>query len=644
MGIRGLRHALSRYGTPGSLSGENVVIDGPSLVHRILEGCIFKRQPPDSFACHPSYATLGRLLISWLDELGRNDVRVRKIFFDGYLPPVKWDIRHDRLRTQSKLMKELVISFPAGSSKLPESIYNAIEKGSALPQSGFPYMAIVPKPPFLIPGVLEILRAHQEWGPLVEIVPGEADMYCAEYVRQHGGTILTTDSDLLVADLGENGTVSYLSDIIPAEHVPSPTSELSDIVPAGQSPTSVGLTALKFSSRAIEKSLQLDIPGGLGRVAFEMEKHGLKFNQATRPGKVMALTGSRKLRFQEFLEDYTFKTYLPKDHFIHGVLSTLDARVAEIVVQALTLDGSGAETRGPDSMSMFLPVVIEDRSKKSAWYMSTAVRELAYGVLQRYSSYQARTVFEYRLLDASDRLGRRVDVPGPKELDEQCASLASTLEQLASRLAAGHKKQMLWLAFAISQEILWSKLEQRSPLSISLINNTGARKTENNKDKTTAGKEGDIYDWDIIQFTARVQATFYSLRMAKQFLQVAAHLSSKDSTTQLPKSMLDLHNQLKHLPPIVEWPLVPNMSRALATAREARVLAAVMDVLGLSPSELLLPPSPPPPPPTEIKKKKGPEESPWPALRLASDQRKAEKKKKGWKSTATNRFSALGSA
>jgi hypothetical protein len=74
MGIRGLRPALTQYGKLNLL--ENVVIDGPALVHRIFDGCVFKRQPLESFVCHPSYSTLGRLLINWLDELGKNNVIV----------------------------------------------------------------------------------------------------------------------------------------------------------------------------------------------------------------------------------------------------------------------------------------------------------------------------------------------------------------------------------------------------------------------------------------------------------------------------------------------------------------------------------------------------------------------------------------
>jgi hypothetical protein len=80
MGIKGLSTALSRYGSPvlTSLSGEAVVIDGPALVYRILGGCMTqkKRTGTHSFLHYPSYSLLGSLVLGWLDELGKNHVKV----------------------------------------------------------------------------------------------------------------------------------------------------------------------------------------------------------------------------------------------------------------------------------------------------------------------------------------------------------------------------------------------------------------------------------------------------------------------------------------------------------------------------------------------------------------------------------------
>jgi hypothetical protein len=76
MGIRGLSGPLHRYGTLSSLSGDTVVIDGPSLIHQIFHGCLETPQYFGRFHFQPSYSTLGRIVVEWLEDLRRCDVTV----------------------------------------------------------------------------------------------------------------------------------------------------------------------------------------------------------------------------------------------------------------------------------------------------------------------------------------------------------------------------------------------------------------------------------------------------------------------------------------------------------------------------------------------------------------------------------------
>src|SRR5262249_11662165 len=48
---------------------------------------------------------------------------------------------------------------------------------------------------------------------VVSVVPGEADSYCAEFVRKEGGVVITGDSDLLVHELGPSSSVVFFKDI-----------------------------------------------------------------------------------------------------------------------------------------------------------------------------------------------------------------------------------------------------------------------------------------------------------------------------------------------------------------------------------------------------------------------------------------------
>jgi hypothetical protein len=195
--------------------------------------------------------------------------------------------------------------------------------------------------------------------------------------------------------------------------------------------------------------------------------------------------------------------------------------------------------------------------------MSTAVRQLAYGIMQGFALHKSSSVIEYRLLEASNSLmGRKTHVLGSGEALEQCRLLVRTLKQLTEHMHCG---DMQWLAFAIYQDIMWSTSEQRPPLCAVLISIA----------KRRAG-DGDEYSWDTIHFTAQVQASLYSLRMVKQALDVAASLSQT-----LPTPMRELREWLSNLPAIAEWPTVDNISQKLATAGESDILTVITDMLGV---------------------------------------------------------------
>ncbi|KAI0875965.1 hypothetical protein GGS24DRAFT_260906 [Hypoxylon argillaceum] len=554
MGIQGLSSIGRRYGRFRPLSGDTVVIDGPALVYQILDGCMRKRPNTNGFICQPSYSTLGRTVIGWLEELRRHNVVVRKIYFDGYLPPSKWQVRQIRLLRQSRAMRDLLVSHPYGSSKLPDGAFETIKPEIALTQNiSQSHSSWVPKPPFLIPAVIDILKSCHTWGPLVEVVSGEADMFCAEDIRRYGGVLLTTDSDLLITELGANGSVSFLADVGPAD----------------RSDKYQGLVACKFSLHAVNNTLGLNNVGGLPRVAFEKAKHRTSFYEALSRAKYGIDKTLESPEFRTFMEEYSMKEYLPKDHPAQRILSNLDPRISEIVVQTLLFHGEGTvpdfgsanNSRGPETLAMFLPIMIENRDRKSAWTMSTAVRQLAYSILQMVAIHQSPAVIEYRLLDAYNSLmGRQIDILGLDETLEQCRLLTDTLRQLTERIPGA---DMRWLSFAIYQDIVWSRSEDRLPLSALL-----SRKAKNKS------HDADEHSWDAIHFTAQIQASLYSLRMARQILDVVTSLQGV-----LPSPIRELREGLRTLPPIAEWPTVENILQVLATAGEANTISTITDML-----------------------------------------------------------------
>lgn len=48
---------------------------------------------------------------------------------------------------------------------------------------------------------------------VTKMVPGEADPYCARRARRKGGIVFTSDSDMLIYDLGNDGYIVYLTDL-----------------------------------------------------------------------------------------------------------------------------------------------------------------------------------------------------------------------------------------------------------------------------------------------------------------------------------------------------------------------------------------------------------------------------------------------
>ena len=71
-------------------------------------------------------------------------------------------------------------------------------------------------PSFLVPSLLEGLRESRYAG-VTEMVAGEAEAYCARYLRMQmqtdRGIILSNDSDCLLYDIGDHGAVVFIYDI-----------------------------------------------------------------------------------------------------------------------------------------------------------------------------------------------------------------------------------------------------------------------------------------------------------------------------------------------------------------------------------------------------------------------------------------------
>ncbi|KAI1659851.1 XPG domain containing-domain-containing protein [Daldinia decipiens] len=574
MGIRGFTQGIQRFGVFSPLSGDTVVIDGPALVHRISDAVCRQRPSTSGFACQPPYSLLSRMVIGWLDELKNHNVNVRKIYFDGYLPPSKWQVRQERLVSQSQSMKALASSRPFGSPTTPEGAFRDVRANTTLTRiSSRSLLDALPKPAFMIPAVLEALKASEDWGPLVVVVPGEADIFCAQDIRENGGTLLTNDSDLLIQDLGVKGCMSFLWDVIPVD----PDSKES------------GMVAMKISLHDINDRLGLTNLGGLPRVAFEKQKGWMSFDAAVQKVRNSHEDTLHSPEYQAFVDELQGKEYMPSHHPVFTMLSSLDPRISEVVVQILLLEqmeenptesDDPAELddpteldektlRGPETLSIFLPVMVENHDKRSAWTSSTNIRQIGYSILQNLARQRYNKIIEYRTLDPSTSLtGRQIEIPNFEETADNCTQLVTVLDKLAEALPSS----LQWLAFAVYQDIEWSTSEQRPSLSATLVNKI-----------INGSKFLEEYSWDLIHFTAQVQACLYSLRIVKQILDVVV---STSTSQDLPAPALQLHNRLTLVPLIGEWPTIEHMSDLMSKFGNAEGLRVITDMLGIPSIEI----------------------------------------------------------
>ncbi|KAI0596853.1 XPG domain containing-domain-containing protein [Biscogniauxia sp. FL1348] len=545
MGIPGITQVLRGYGSFTCLRGESVVIDGPSLVYRIYEGIVKYRPFGAGFVCMPPYAFLARATITWLYELQKHGVNVRSIYFDGYLPPSKWAVRRSRLIGQSENMKSLLLSHPSGSPPHPSNAFDHVNIDVSITNKfAHRMLNAVPKPPFLIPAVLELLARDSVLGPLVRVVPGEADVFCAEDVRQNdGGTVVTGDSDLLITDLGPHGRVAFFGDIEP----PRCWSE-------GESPS---IKAWLLSSSDINRKMGIADAGGISYAAFVKINGEMSFAEAIEHIKTNSAHELDSPEYHHFMEEHQMREYISPDHPVLGILSTLDPRISEVVVQSLLLQDQSTGPRGPENLSIFLPVLIEHHDRKSAWDMSTPVRQIAYSLLR------SADIIEYRVLDRLTSVpGRRVEIPEPEEAVGQLAQLVETLKKLNECPVPSN---MEWFVFAAYQDIVWSASEGRPSQLAALL-----YKVEDEVGDT------EEYSWDLIHFTASFHASLYSLRILKQLLKVSDFLER-----DLPGLARELDVLLSTLPGITEWPTIEDMPALFSTFREAGAATFITNMLGM---------------------------------------------------------------
>ncbi|KAL5605465.1 hypothetical protein FOVSG1_005612 [Fusarium oxysporum f. sp. vasinfectum] len=526
MGIPRLIPTLEPYVVHGLLNNEHVVIDGPALAYHILYICNRHGIP------QPSYKLLGETAVAWLDELTRRGVGIDAIYFDGYLPQGKEPVRMQRM---IKSLNQLKVSHSSETNGFFPSYFSAANEIAPVLFSAVkpPGKSALP-PSFHVPAIIDALRSSPRYTKIVILVPGEADAYCAQHLSQSGGTVLTSDSDLLVHDLGK-GSVVFLRDIY-----------LDD-----QS----NLACASFRPSHICEKLKLASSAEMCRLAYERKRSA----HSTLPQLLQkcAQPTTDQTGYTEFCHEYLDHVVAPIPTSTCGTvieIGSLDPRISEMVLQLGPQSGHMHTTSDP---KMFLPILLESPSRGSAWEQSTSIRQLAYTVARWIIPGAFSTVQEYRRVNTLVQKGRQVPMLPQKE----AKAWSQELVRLMTMIRAGTQVDITraWYILCLTLDIRYSHEDGKHSHSLQIL--------EESLQAPTFRK----ITWDTLHFVAHLQAAFYSFRLLKQII----------SLGQLQRTLPDLNDMLSSLPPLAEFPDVERTIVFLQRSNEDRIYKKISRLVPL---------------------------------------------------------------
>ncbi len=387
-----------------------------------------------------------------------------------------------------------------------------------------------PVPAFAVQAIREALDQSDCYGPVTSLAPGEADPYCAEHVRLHGGIVLTSDSDLLVFDLGPEGGVVFFNEL-----------------EANHKDGSENIMAWKYCPAAIAKRLSLAPRYGMSALAFEMSMDpSLPLNKVLeRSRKAVAISANRD-QYKAFLAEYPrvllTSSGLARTPFTSGSLE-FDSRVSEFVLQYLQPEGvcDDRQDCGPPDLStgeisfmMFLPPLLDNWARASAWEISASLRTLAYGMVQHVSERAGPVVLEYRRLLSSSSKGKPLKLPCSAILDGKSTEILTLINVIRQGLA---EPELRWIVFSMYLDLAWSSAEGKESTVLRVLSK-----------ETFPNGLLDTSSWNTAHWFAQIQGTYYSLRILRQMLVFVSQ-----EAHHLPETAYELLEALSCLPPFAGY-------------------------------------------------------------------------------------------
>ncbi|KAL4886379.1 XPG domain containing-domain-containing protein [Aspergillus karnatakaensis] len=539
MGIPRLRYHLLPFSRTVLLQGvrgpdteglsgiSSAVIDGPSLVYNIYARLLswFSGSGYNLIDALPTCDEVSYGVILYLVYLRTLGVDIKGIYFDGALPASKRETRLTRLESQRRRLELFCATtkngFGTTQNHDPKRIIKPEHVLRSRPTSA--NFGNLPTNPFMVSAVFEDLKyrwdndnmsnitagvlpvLHPEcisWAKLTTMVPGEADAFCAYEARRTGSCILTNDSDLLLFDLGENGSVIFLDSV---------ELSLSDLA----RPAQTQLKASMLQPALIAERLGIS---NLISLAYCLKAHpqaGLvELIQLSKSSAVLAGPSGYSSFVEEYQNDSSAQQIMKRP------LGLLDARVSELFWQYRT-------NRAEEDLHIYLPILNEDHSRRCAWVQSRSVRNVAYSILNLSRPSDERYSHVSEFIRRGQRIAEdRMELRDEPWISTELRALSARLDSFKANFGTDSGFPGFWAMFALHES--YGAEAQPDHHDLHRI-----------KRFMSVGYMGKRPGWPDLHLTAQIHAALYSLRILKQLLSIsnpheAVAINLKDTLGNLP--------------------------------------------------------------------------------------------------------------
>lgn len=380
-------------------------------------------------------------------------------------------------------------------------------------------------PPCFISAILDVLFSSS-YASVTTIVPGEADSYCAEAARAATHAfIFTGDSDLLVQDVGPEGRVVIFKDV-----------EFEDT--GGQS----HLKVLQHHPSGLAHTL--GVSDLIPLAYFVKQRYHRTLLEAATLAKLQSPVGQAYDEFRTLYLTHGETTEMMSSLKQHGrqdvmpYLERQDPRLLELVLQLQIKPLLASKFHSPRTIYFFLPFLLEDPTRASAFQPSMGLLRLTYSVL-KFIDCDLDNVTEYT------RRGLAVTpaavmVYGTRQTVDEIKDTVSWLHAILETyptLPSPARWRMVAVAAILDSLRSGGKiLPRQEDITATVLNSTWPK-----------------LSWGLLHIKAQMQAIIFTLKLASQILGLLFLLAPQVALSEEQRVALQsLHSILSTLPAIAD--------------------------------------------------------------------------------------------